>query len=177
MNPNSPIKIFIAYARQDTSYLQALRKHLHTLERKKTIKVWYDGVIAPGEKWEQAIKNNLEAAEIILLLVSVESLYSKYFYDKEMKDALKRDKEGTAIVIPILLDHCLWDETELHELQALPKDGKAVEDWDRPALAYTNIVRGILQRIRLKKAKEKAAIFTKEAENQLLELSEKKTSK
>ena len=151
---HSPIKIFIAYARKDAPYLQELRKFLHPLERRKTIQVWYDGVIAPGEKWEQNTKDELQAAQIILLLVSANSLYSPYFYDKEMKDALQRHKEGEAVVIPIIIDHCLWDVTELGELQALPKDGKAIEDWDRPALAYNNIVRNIYHQITLQKAEE-----------------------
>jgi len=154
MNQNSPTKIFIAYARLDMRYLEQVRKYLHPLERNKTIQVWYDGVIAPGEKWEQHIKDELQAAKIILLLVSANSLYSPYFYDKEMKGALQRHQEGEAVVIPIIIDHCMWDITELGGLQALPKDGKAIEDWARPALAYNNIVRNIYYRIMLQKAEQ-----------------------
>ncbi|MGB0931744.1 MAG: SUMF1/EgtB/PvdO family nonheme iron enzyme [Chitinophagales bacterium] len=157
MSQNSPIKIFIAYARLDEGYLEQLRRHLRPLELNRMIEVWYDGVIAPGEKWEYHIKENLKAAKIILLLVSVNSLNSRYFYDEEMKQALERHGKGEVIVIPVILDHCMWDITPIAELKALPKDGIPIEDWDRAAKAYHNVVRGIHQRIKELRAKENAA--------------------
>lgn len=151
---NHPIKIFIAYARLDAAYLQQLRKYLHPLERKKTIQVWYDGEIAPGEPWEQRIKDKLQSAQIILLLVSANSLYSEYFYDKEMKKALERHEKKEAIVIPIILDDCMWKYTELGDLQALPQDGIPIEDWIRSSKAYKNVAEGVLEQVKLLKAKE-----------------------
>ncbi|MEZ4888734.1 MAG: SUMF1/EgtB/PvdO family nonheme iron enzyme [Chitinophagales bacterium] len=157
MSQAIPIKIFIAYARLDTPYLEQLRRHLYPLELNGIVEVWYDGVIAPGQKWEQHIKNNLKAARIILLLVSVNSLNSKYFYEEEMKQALERHNKGEVIVIPVILEHCMWDFTPLAQLQALPKDGIPIEDWDKPNKAYHNVVRGIHLSIKEFKAKEKAA--------------------
>ncbi len=150
---NHPVKIFIAYARLDVAYLQQVRKYLHPLERRKIIQVWYDGEIASGEPWEQHIKDNLQSAQIILLLVSANSLYSEYFYDKEMKKALERHENKEAIVIPIILDDCMWEHTELGRLQALPQDGEPIEDWVRPSKAYKNVAEGILERVKKLKAK------------------------
>ena len=153
---SNPVKIFIAYSRLDEEYLKVLRKHLKPLDRNKTIRIWYDGEIAPGSIWEQSIKDNLYAANIILLLVSANSLASDYFYEKEMADALARHEREEAIVIPIILDYCSWKITELNKLQALPKDGKPVSEWESISKAYTNIVEGLNRSVLEVKAKQKA---------------------
>ncbi|MEZ4888810.1 MAG: SUMF1/EgtB/PvdO family nonheme iron enzyme [Chitinophagales bacterium] len=154
---SNPVKIFIAYSRLDGEYLEALRKYLKPLDRNKTIRIWYDGEIVPGSIWEQSIKDNLYTADIILLLVSANSLASDYFYDKEMADALARHQRGEAIVVPIILAHCAWDITELSELQALPKDGKPISDWADDSKAYTDIVRGLNRSVLEVKTKQNAA--------------------
>ncbi|MGB1206446.1 MAG: TIR domain-containing protein [Chitinophagales bacterium] len=141
------INIFIAYSREDTAYIHKLRKYLHPLQRNRAIKIWYDGEIIAGTVWEEEIKKHLHAADIILLLVSSNSLYSEYFYDKEVKEALERHEAAKTTVIPVILAACLWEETPLRDLQVLPKDGFPIDNWSKEADAYVNIVRGISKRI------------------------------
>ena len=141
------IDVFIAYARKDVAYLNQLRTHLKPLNRDKTIKIWYDGEIAPGTVWEEQIKANLKNADIILLLVSAHSLASDYFHDKEMTNALKRHKAEKTIVIPVILSDCTWEFTDLRHLQALPNDGKPIKNWEDESSAYANIVRGLYKSI------------------------------
>ena len=138
-----PIKVFIGYSRTDNEYLQALKKHLAPLEKAARIQVWYDGDLSPGDEWDAKIKHNLATADLILLLISSDALSSDYFHDKEMKKALKRDEQKEAVVIPIIVRPCLWDDTPIHQLQALPQDGKAIILWEHHDVAYDNIVRGI----------------------------------
>ncbi len=139
----TPIKVFIGYSRTDNDYLQALKKHLTPLEKAKRINVWYDGDLSPGDEWDAKIKHNLATADLILLLISIDALGSDYFNDIEMEKALQRDKQKEAIVIPIIVRPCLWDDTRIHKLQALPQDGKAIILWQHHDVAYDNIVRGI----------------------------------
>ena len=119
----SPINIFIAYAREDASYQQELRKHLRILERNNNIKIWYDGEILPGQKWNEEIEAQLERADIFLMLLSADFINSDYAYTKEMRQALERHERGEAIVIPIIARACSWQLTPLAELQA-PVAGK-----------------------------------------------------
>ena len=135
-----PLQIFIAYARKDAAFLEELRVHLRPLERSKKVKIWYDGKIEPGAVWEASIKKHLHGADIILLLISADAINSDYFYEKEMADALKRHREGTAIVVPFIVRSCKWEITPLGELQALPKDGKPVTQWNDKDTAYTDAV-------------------------------------
>ncbi len=146
---NPHINIFIAYSRKDRKYLDQLRTYLMPLEWNETIKIWDDGEIIAGMDWEEAIKKNLETADIILLLVSANSIASKYFYKTEMAKAIQRHQDGTAVVIPVILRACPWTMTPLKDLQALPKDGTPITQWTDDADAYTDIVNGINRRVEL----------------------------
>lgn len=140
---NTPAKIFIAYSRKDVDYLNELRSHLNPLERSNRIKVWYDGNIEAGREWDASIKAALYSADIILLLVSSDSISSEYFYGNEVNISLERHRHRQARVIPIVLRPCAWEDTPLSELQALPKDGVAVSNWSSRDNAYADIVKTI----------------------------------
>ncbi len=151
-----PINIFIAYAREDASYLNELRKHFRIMERRKTVKIWYDGEIIAGQKWNEVIEEELERADIFLMLLSSSFMSSDYAYGKEMAAALKRHERGEATVIPIIARDCAWELTPLAELQA-PVQGKAlgsVNPEQRESF-YTAIVRDVNNAV-LKRQREKA---------------------
>lgn len=142
MAQSEDIKIFIAYSREDQQILKVLRKNLRVLERTQNVTVWYDGEIEAGSDWEQQIKNNLHAADIILLLVSENFIASDYCYDKEMNEALSLHDQNKVRTIPIIAKECLWQRMPFARLQALPEDGKPLtsKDWDSPNKPYLQVV-------------------------------------
>lgn len=164
---SNPVKIFIAYARDDGKFLDELRKHFMPLKRSQNIEIWYDGKIEPGVIWDQAIRDNMHQAHIILLLLSASAIASDYFYNKELKNALERHEKGLAQVVPFILKPCTWQATPLAKLQALPKDGKAVTKWADKDEAYNDAVDQIWSII--KKIEEQQSINTKK----FLNLNEK----
>ena len=135
--------IFVAYSHTDKQYLEALRRSLSPLIRKKKAKIWFDGEIHPGNLWDDEITSAIVNADIILLLVSVDSLHSDYFYEKGVENALKRHENKQVKVIPILLTPCLWDETPLHKLQVLPSEAKPITSWQNLPEAWDDVARGI----------------------------------
>ncbi|MDX2067328.1 MAG: TIR domain-containing protein [Haliscomenobacter sp.] len=135
--------IFIAYSHTDKQYLEALRKSLSPLIRNKKAKIWFDGEIRPGDLWDDEITSAIVNADIILLLVSTDSLHSDYFYEKEVSNALKRHENNQVRVIPILLTPCLWDETPLNKLQVLPAEAKPITSWKNLPEAWDDVARGI----------------------------------
>jgi hypothetical protein len=148
----TPVSLFISYARKDEPYMRELVSHLEPLQRGGLISSWYDGQILPGEEWEPQIKRNLEEAQIILLLISKDFINSNYCYEVELSKAIERHKSKTASVIPVILRSCLWDavsigDFRLSELQALPKDAKPIKRWADEDDAYTDVARGLLSRI------------------------------
>jgi hypothetical protein len=64
------------------------------------IQTWHDRRITAGSEIDSSISENLENAQIILLLVSSYFLASDYCYDIEMSRAMAKQQEGSARVIP-----------------------------------------------------------------------------
>ena len=67
-----------------------LETHLKLLSRKGALQLWTDRRITAGGEWKDQIDENLERADLILLLVSADFMNSDYCYDIEMKRALER---------------------------------------------------------------------------------------
>jgi hypothetical protein len=135
--------VFVSYAHKEERHRERLDVQLAQLRRDAQISIWYDGMILPGQEWDGEIGKNLEAASVVLLLVSPHFLASDYIYSREMLRALERHKSGSAIVVPIILKPCDWQETPLGELQALPDAGRPVLSWRDRDKAWHAVARGL----------------------------------
>ncbi|GEM_PF-3535498 len=140
------VNVFIAYSRKDEEIKDRLKTALKVLQRVGYIdSIWDDSAIEAGSEWEKAIHNQLDSADIILLLVSHDFLASDYCFGTEMSKALKAHEEEKSKVIPIIVRHCSWDITELKKLQALPDNGKPIVDkWDTESIPYHQIERSLM---------------------------------
>jgi hypothetical protein len=78
-------KVFISYAHKDESFREELEDHLSMLKRDGLISIWHDRKISAGDRWKNKIDDNLEAAEIILFLISSSFLGSDYCMDIEVQ--------------------------------------------------------------------------------------------
>ena len=139
------LNVFISYSHLDESFKSDLVKHLDPLRRLGLIETWHDRKIKPGDVWDSTISSNLDKAQIILLLVSIDFINSKYCYDTELERALERHYSGEAKVIPIILRACMWQQTPFAKLQSLPKDAQAVALWPDKDSAFVNVAEGIRQ--------------------------------
>ena len=139
-----PIKIFYSYSHQDETYAKELDKYLITLKRKKIISTWYDRKIGAGEEWKKKIDDELNTAQIILLLISIDFMNSEYCYDKELAMAMLRNQIGAATIIPVILRKIPnIDDTPFSKFQFLPKDGKPIDHWDNKEDAWVDVAEGI----------------------------------
>src|SRR5207302_1685534 len=136
------VSIFFCYAHEDEDLLNKLKRHLWPLQRQGLIDVWHDRDISAGTEWEREISQHLNAAQIILLLVSPDFMYSEYCYGVEMKRALERHQRGEARVIPVIMRHVYWQGI-LGTLQALPTDAKPVRSWSDVDEALYDVTQGI----------------------------------
>jgi tetratricopeptide (TPR) repeat protein len=139
----APLNAFISYSHRDEDYKNELVVHLATLKRQGKIRAWQDRDIEAGAEWDAEIKQQLESAEIILLLITPRFLASDYCYDLEMQRAVQRHEEGTARVIPIIVKPCDWQGTPFSKLQVLPKDAKPITKWGDQDEAFLDVVKGI----------------------------------
>ncbi|MEL6333868.1 MAG: toll/interleukin-1 receptor domain-containing protein, partial [Cyanobacteria bacterium J06626_26] len=97
--PSEPVRIFISYSHKDETLREELDVHLANLKRQGKIQAWHDRAIEAGTEWDTAIKQHLETAQVILLLISPRFMASDYCYDLEMQRAIERHNQGTARVI------------------------------------------------------------------------------
>jgi hypothetical protein len=148
MSEGSPLRLFISYSHKDVSLRVTLGDHLAALQREGVIETWHDRLISAGQEWAGEIKAELEAADIILCLVSAGFLASPYCQDKELKRALERHGAGEALVIPVILKPSDWSSSALGPLQALPANAKPVTKWSNRDEAFTSVAQGIRQAAR-----------------------------
>lgn len=85
----------------------------------------------------------MNTADIILLLVSSDFIFSKYCWDIEVTKAIERHEVGEACVIPIILRNVDWQSAPFAKLQALPKNAQPVKSWNNQDDAFTNVAQGI----------------------------------
>jgi internalin A len=137
-------RVFVSYSHKDERQLNELKTHLSPLERLKLIETWYDRRIVAGEDFGQKINENIDGADIILLLVSADFIASKYCYEIEMKRALERQAKGEAHVVPVILRDVNWQVIpELSNLTAVPKDGRPVRNWPNKDTAWKDVSKSV----------------------------------
>jgi internalin A len=133
-------RVFVSYSHRDERQLNELKTHLSPLERLKLIETWYDRRIVAGEDFGQKINQNIDSADIILMLISADFIASRYCYEVEMKRALERHAKGEARVVPVIVGFVNWKVIpELSKLTAVPKDGKPVPQWPRKDAAWLDV--------------------------------------
>ncbi|MCA1708818.1 MAG: TIR domain-containing protein, partial [Actinobacteria bacterium] len=112
------VTLFISYAHKDESLRAELEAHLKLMQRTGLVQKWNVRLLKPGEEWRKGIDENLQRADIILLLVSADFLASDFCWQEEMERALKRHETGEARVIPIIIRNADWTQAKFAKLQA-----------------------------------------------------------
>lgn len=144
---STKIQIFICYVHEKDNIrmLHELLKSIATLQRHYPIVFFYDGDISAGAEWEREIKEHLDTAQIILLLISPSFLASDFCSGVEMKRALERHECGEAYVIPLILYPALWQYSPIAKLQVLPLNGEPISQWRSRDAAWVSVGKGIVE--------------------------------
>ena len=135
--------LFFSFSHKDEDLRDRLEVHLASLKRQNIIQTWHDRRIVAGDEFAGRIGEELERADIILLLISPDFIASDYCFDIEMARALERHEAKEARVIPVILRPCDWHDMPFGKLNATPKDGKAVSTWPNLDEAFLDIVGAI----------------------------------
>ncbi len=140
---DAPVKVFVSYSHKDSAFLEALNVHCSSLRRSQQIALWTDNQIAVGSLWDDSIKENLRAADLILLLISADFAASDFIWEVELAEAMARHKAKTAVVVPIFLRSFDSDGQPYMFLQGLP--GGPNKPIERPGNdeAWTIVAKGI----------------------------------
>lgn len=135
--------IFFSYSHADEALRDQLEIHLSALKRQGIISTWHDRRILAGSSVDETIDQNLESADIILLLISPDFIASDYCYEREMRRAMQRHFAGSARVIPVILRPCDWQDLQFGKLLATPRDGRAITKWPNADEAFLDVVKSI----------------------------------
>jgi len=151
------IKLFYACSPSETDkkFLIALKNQLSPVLEKEQLVNWYDKDIVAGDNGDRQYINNLEDAEIIILLLSSDFLSNSFCSNVVLKKAIGRDSQNTARVIPVIIRPCLWKETELENFTVLPKNEKPVTQHPDQDQILLEIAADILKEVRKIRAAQK----------------------
>ena len=133
------LNLFFSYAHEDEDLRDQLEVHLTSLKREGIIATWHDRRIVAGAPLDGEISAYLENANIILLLVSPYFIASDYCFNIEMTRAMERHNEGSAIIIPVILQPCNWHAMPFGNLMACPKDGKPISKYSNMHDAFLEV--------------------------------------
>lgn len=137
------IALYFSYAANDAILQDQLANHLNLLERQTIITSWSNRQILPGDEPAQVINDHLNSADIILLLISADSLADHTCYDIEINRAMERHQAGEARVIPILLRPVDWTGAPFSQLPVLPQNQQPITTWHDRDAAFEEIAAGI----------------------------------
>lgn len=151
-----PVDLFYSYAHEDEALRDELAGHLKIMERRGVIRPWHDRCLLPGQKWDGKIHEGLQAADLVLLLVSKDFINSDYIWGQELDIAMKRHASGEATVVPVMLRAVDIADAPFAALQGLPTDFKPVTSWPNRDEAWTDVAKGIRRTVEQIQAKHPA---------------------
>ncbi len=143
---------FISYAHEDWALLEKLKSTFLGIALAGGPSFWDDRLLTGGQKWEPAIKAAIDRARYCVFLMSPSAIASDFILSVEWPAMMTRVNNSGALVIPVLLKHCLWTHRpEFKQLQVIPRKGKgpfAVERWRPQNVGTTEMGDQILAAIR-----------------------------
>lgn len=143
-----PARVFISYSRRDERYKNEVVQQLRVLERQGLLSTWSDEQIAAGSRWHEELIRELEAATVVVLLVTANFLTSDFILREEVPRALKAHKNLK--IVPTLCRPCAWEAIDwLRVLQVWPRTGQPLwmTETDDPAAQLADLAREIARQV------------------------------
>lgn len=140
------IKLFYSYSHKDETFREELQTHLAVLRQDGLIDELYDRKIGAGDKLGEEIDKHMESAHVILLLFSPDFIASEACR-REVETAMRLKDEKQIDVIPVILRDCAWRDTGVHDLLAIPEDGKPITNWDNRDKAWQDVYEKIRNKV------------------------------
>jgi GTPase SAR1 family protein len=133
-------KIFISYSKHDKRHKNNLIKQLTGLRGK--VITWNDADLLAGEDWDERITEELEQADVVLYLVSANSMATDYIQKVEVPLIKERCERGECLFVPIIVDFCHWTALDFAKKNALPNKGTPVTDgsWKNQNQAWMTVI-------------------------------------
>ncbi len=117
--------VFISYSHLDEAWKDRLVRHFRVFEQQGlAVEAWHDRRIPGGGDWEAEIQKAMAEADAAILLVSADSLGSKFINEREVPFLLGRRQADLLPVVPVVVRPCTWKLVPwLTKLNLRPRDG------------------------------------------------------
>ena len=148
------VNVFLSYCRADTATVMPLFAEIKGLLKtvsfnKQTWKIhcYWDAQNIPGVEWDHNIKYQLKEADVIVFFISANFLASGYIQAQEIPIALERMEQSGVHLLPVLLEHCEYQNCPIGHLQFIPaKHSRLVplSDW-RNKKEFRELLKGALK--------------------------------
>ena len=136
-----PVRVFCSYSHEDREWRELLEQHLSPLRRSGKIDVaWTDEHLIAGSKFDPVIREELDKADVILLLLSSSFFSSDYCWTVEARRAIERYEAGQARTVAILLRACKWNIPPVDAYTVIPRNFKPITSWPNLDEAFANII-------------------------------------
>lgn len=143
---NQPLRIAIDHVMADDRHCAELCKQLAPLVQQNRIAMWSGLSIGPGSDRAAERRQNLERAEVVLLLISAEYLASESCLNLAQGDLLDRQRRGATSVVPVIVKPATaWHQMPFGHLSPLPPDGRPVTSRRQPDQGWGEVVAGLQQ--------------------------------
>jgi len=111
------LSVFLCHASQDKEFVRSLYEKL----TERNADPWLDEKkLLPGQKWDAEIKKAVKLSDVVVVLLSTNSVSKVGYVQKELKFALDiadEHPDGTMFLIPARIDECTIP-ARLEELQS-----------------------------------------------------------
>jgi tetratricopeptide (TPR) repeat protein len=168
-----PVRIFISYSHENKIWLTQFldpRKNetnprylLDFWERSlrgKGVEFWYDrdetAGIRGGDIWRTRIFEEIDSADIAILLITQDFVISPFIRDEELPHILNRSKEGKMEILPILLEPARLKDLEIAStFQITPGRPTPISeyfetsenDWKKVRLEVIEAIENVIERV------------------------------
>jgi hypothetical protein len=104
MRPAGPVRAFLSYAHEDHRWRDRVLKHIGWLAHTGQLVAFDDRQLRAGEQWDERIKRELDAADLVVVLISPDFVGSRFCSVEELLRAVERQEAGRADLVPIVCD-------------------------------------------------------------------------
>lgn len=149
MSTLSEPRVFISYSHEDSRWCAMFEKHLGALVPEKLLRIWSDQALRAGEYWYNSILEEMELADVAILLVSADYFASDFVRLEEVPRLLERRRQEGMVIVPVICRPCVWRQIPwLSSMLVRPHDGRPLSL--RPRLSQieaeiTSIIEEVLR--------------------------------
>lgn len=139
-SPVRPLRILIAYAPEDSTWIERFHAHISVLQASYPSHQWYNCELRTESAAIQLAETYFNTADLIILFMSADFLALNRYYEHSIEHIMKRSNAEETRLIPVLLRSIYWNASPLSRYQPLPSNGQFINQWPDHDAAFTHVV-------------------------------------